>query len=142
MQTASMTEVLCHTSMKLNENGKFVAAKDVEKIVNAALEARATEIFHVLTEKYDDLDKMIESLNCQKIEMDMRWAGELSRRFLPKFVVNLSSNKTHAVRDAECTGCGYEWRNARDHDLLYELKPDSNLCDKGGCQKLFKRYAQ
>ena len=104
------------------------------------MESRATEIFHTLKEKKDDLENMIESLKTQKIQMDLHWAGELSRRFLPKYVVNLTSNKWHAVRDHECTGCGFEWRNSRDNDLRYEMPSDANRCDKSGCQKLFKRF--
>lgn len=139
-QTSPMTELLCQTAVNMNSQGLVVSAKDVGKIVQAALEARATEVTDVLASKKDDLDQMIQSLKDQRIEMNLHWAGELPRRFLPKFVVNLSSGKWHAVRDSMCTGCGHEWRNAKGHDLKYEKGSDANLCDKPGCQKLLKRF--
>ena len=139
LRKASMTEVLCHTSLNINESGKPVSPKDVEKIVNSALEARSEEIWNAVAEKKDDLEEMIESLRNKKIEMDLHWAGELSRRFLPKFVVNLNSGKCHAVRDSEATGCGHVWRGSRDHDFRYEIDNNADLCDKSGCQRLFKR---
>lgn len=73
-----MTEPLYQTSLCVNNTGKVVSAKDAEKIVQATLEARAAEVLNVLNEKTDALEKMVTSLKSQKIEMDLRWAGEYS----------------------------------------------------------------
>lgn len=140
MRRDSLNEVMCQTALKLNSDKRNVSDKDVERIVAAALETRATAILSAVEAKRDDIQDMIDSLLKTKIKMDDHWAGELARRFLPKFVVNLNSKKCHAVRDSQCTGCGFEWRNSKDHDLCYELGNDANKCEATGCQKLFKRF--
>lgn len=140
MKKNSINEGMCHTAMNLNKDKQNVSEKDIERIVCSALETRATAILSAVEKKTDDIEEMINSLTNTKIKMDDHWAGELSRRFLPKFVVNLKSGKCHAVRDASCTGCGFEWRNARDHDLCYEIGTDANKCEASGCQKLFQRF--
>ena len=94
----------------------------------------------LIHQRVDDVKNMIDRLTKTKIKMDDHWAGELSRRFLPKFVVNLVSNEIHAVRDSECTGCGFEWRQSHDHDLRYEISNDVTKCEASGCQKLFKHF--
>ena len=55
-----------------------------------------------MDQRVDDVKTMIDSLSKAKIKMDDHWVGEPSQRFLPKFVVNLTSNKIQAVRDSEC----------------------------------------
>eukprot|EP00435_Cladocopium_sp_Y103_P039159 s1436_g10.t1 len=140
MKRDSLNEVMCQTALKLNNDKRNVSDKDGERIVAAALETRATAILSAVETTKDDIQEIVDSLLKTKIKMDDHWAGELSRRFLPKYVINLSSKKCHAVRDSQCTGCGFEWRNTKDHDLCYELGNDANRCEAPGCQKLFKRF--
>ena len=142
LKKASATEVLCQTAMTMNQESDEAtfASKDVDQIISDALDARASEVLSLLDQRVDNVKDMIETLKAQRIKMDDHWAGELSRRFFPRFVLNFGSNKLHAVRDAQCTGCGFEWRNSKEHDLRYEVSGDVIRCEAPGCQKLFKRF--
>lgn len=144
LKKASVTEVLMNTSVQINRDQDGVAfkAQDVDRIVMEALKSRTSEVVKVLDEKKDEVKEIVDSLVKKKIEMDDHWAAELSRRFLPKFVVNMTSQKVHAVRDATHTCCGFEWRNSRDYDLRNQVDNDSVKCEKPACQKLFERFQQ
>ena len=116
-----------------------ISEPDIERIVTQALDAQSSDTLRLVGEKKEEILRMVESLKTQKIVMDDHWGGELSRRFLPKFVVNHKSHKIHAVRDAMCTGCGFEWRNSNDYELSNAVN-DYARCETPGCQKLFARY--
>ena len=137
---SSLHELVSQTAFALKLSDSKVDAKEVDKIVVEALESRASEIIQLVEKKYDDMQEMVESLKEKKIQMDDAWANELSRRFLPKFVINLASGKVHAVRDELATGCGFEWRSSRDFDLLNKVPVQATRCETAGCQKLFSRW--
>lgn len=144
LKKASVTEVLMKTSINLNKDKETLQfqGKDVDRIVMEALESRSAEVMDTLNTKVDEVQALIESLKEKKIAMDDHWALELSRRFLPKYVVNLSSQKIHVVRDATHTACGFEWRNSKDHVLKNEVDNDVVRCEKPACQKAFQRLQE
>ena len=115
LERSSLQEVLCQTALVVNLSRKEISEPDIERIV---LDAQSSDTLRLVDEKKEEILRMVVPLKTQKIVMDDRWAGELSGRFLPKFVVNHKSHKIHAVRDAMCTGCGFEWRNSKAPSCL------------------------
>ena len=84
---------------------------------------------------------MVAQLKERQIEVNDQWAVELSRRFLPKFVLNCSTNKvlncsTNKVH-AVTTGCGFEFRNTRDFMFLNNVQDGQSRCEAQGCIKQF-----
>lgn len=126
--------------MNAGENGLAFQGKDVDRIVMEALDSRSGEVMNAMNAKVDEVKVMLDSLIETKIKLDDHWAAELSRRFLPKFLVNMTSQKIHAVRDATHTPCGFEWRNSKDHELKNEVMNDVVKCEKSACQKWFQRF--
>lgn len=142
LKKSSVAEVLMNTSVTLN-SGKgalLFQGKDVDRIVAEAVNSRTSEVVRVMDGKVDEVKEIVDLLKEKKIEMDDRWAAELSRRFLPKLVVNLTSAKIHAVRDATHTACGFEWRNSRDRDLRRSVENYVMKCEKAACQNMFQRF--
>ena len=83
-----------------------VREETVERLVQTASgNTNVSQVFMVIL-------RIVEELKTKKILIDDHWATELSRRFLPRYVLNLSSNKLHAVKDSLATGCGFDWRGS------------------------------
>eukprot|EP00434_Breviolum_minutum_P035780 symbB.v1.2.031683.t1/scaffold3685.1/size104757/8 len=88
-----------------------VREETVERLVQQLLETtHVSQVFMVIL-------RIVEELKTKKILIDDHWVTELSRRFLPRYVLNLSSNKLHAVKDSLATGCGFDWRGSSDCTL-------------------------
>lgn len=138
----SLEEVTYQTFETLQSQGNPVRPSDVENIVHKALQSQASEVLQSIETDMSRATDILNELKTKKIEMDDHWAAELSRRFLPRFVKNVTSQKIHCVRDEFAAGCGFEWRNTKDHVLINTLEPDSDKCEKPGCTKLFSRIAE
>jgi len=138
----SLDEVTHQTFETLQSQSSHVKSSDVEKIVHKALLSQASEVLQSMEKDMSLATDILHSLKTKKIEMDDQWAAELSRRFLPRYVKNVTSQKIHCVRDEFAAGCGFEWRNTKDHVLTNTLEPESDKCEKPGCTKLFSRLAE
>ena len=92
------------------------------------------------------IQKVFSDLRAKLIEMNEKWAEELSRNFLPRFVCNSSSEVVHSVKNAYATGCGRDSKSSQDFQFKSEipkLDPSNwRVCDAVGCVKLFERCAQ
>ena len=135
----ALDEILLHTSEQVCAQHKSVRVKDVERIVNTALQSYTSEVLLTFEKEKSDILEMIDSLKTQKLALDDVWAAELSRRFLPKFVKNFNSRTIHAVRDEMTSGCGFEWRNSKECILCNSIEEGFHKCEKAGCSKLFVR---
>ena len=135
----ALDEIYLQTTSQMQRQG--VKQKDVERIVHNALKAHSTDVLLTFEKEKQDIVAIVDSLKTQKIVMDDRWAAELSRRFLPKYVKNLSSKILHTVRDEFSAGCGFEWRNSKEYMLCHTAEGDFHKCEKQGCTKLFARFA-
>ena len=110
---------------------------EIEKVIVSSLETTTAEVLLCANEAKDDIASVVAQLKERQIEVNDQWAVELSRRFLPKFVLNCSTNKVHAVRDAYTTGCGFEFRNTRDFMFLNNVQDGQSRCEAQGCIKQF-----
>lgn len=118
---------------------KGVSREQVQEMVTEVLSARASEVLSGATEAQAEITTLLREMNTQSERMSEQWASELSRRFLPKFLVNKSSCKVHAIKDAYTTACGFEFRLARDCEFKTTFKEDSQ-CEAAGCVKLFNAW--
>ena len=120
---------------------KGLDEKEIWKVVEDALSAGTSDILSQATLDKEEIENLLQELRTKKLEMEDQWAEELSRKFLPKYVMNLQSRRVHAVRDAYCSGCGYDFRNSRDYELMNQIPEGAARCETPGCMKLFDRYA-
>ena len=145
-QSMSVEEVVTHTTNLLKVDENEGAREAVTKAVQDALEAVSSELHHKAEAARDEIDGVLAALKEKSIAMEDRWADELSRRFLPRFVLNTSSSIVHAVKDAFTTGCGKEFRNTTEFLFLNEA-PDphtssNRLCEGAGCLKILDQQAK
>lgn len=130
-----ITEQLAH----LVPAEKGINRDQVLELVTEILSARSSEVLNDVSEAQAEITSMIKELNTQLAMMTEQWAEELSRRFLPKYLVNHTSHNVHAMKDAYTTGCGFEFCLARDCEFKTTL-PEGSLCETQGCSKLFEAW--
>ena len=136
----SLEEIVQTASDLVREYSPKVAVSEIEKVIVSSLETTTAEVLLCANEAKDDIASVVAQLKERQIEVNDQWAAELSRRFLPKFVLNCSTNKVHAVRDAYTTGCGFEFRNTRvtrDFMFLNNVQDGQSRCEAQGCIKQF-----
>ena len=126
-------------------DGHPKATKMVRAIENA-LETQSTQVLQEANQTKQEIDKILEELRTKSLAMNEKWTEELSRKFLPKFLLNTHSKTLHAVKDAFTTGCGFEYRYSKDFKFTQEPpNPESekfHMCEKAGCIKLFEAVAK
>ena len=110
----SMGEVMTHSAKALELHGDHPKAKKMAKAIQDALETKCTQIMVSATQSKEEIEKILTEPRAKAGRMNDKWIEELSRQFLPKVVLNQSSNIFHAVKDAFNSGCGYEYRNTRE----------------------------
>lgn len=116
-----------------------VTREQVQEIITETLGVRASEVLTEANEAQAEITTLIRELNSQSSQMSEQWAAELSRRFLPRYLINRASNKVHAIKDAYTTGCGFEFRLSRDCEFKTTL-PEGTICEAAGCSKLFNAW--
>lgn len=142
----SIGEILTHSAKALEmPDGHPKATKMVRAIENA-LETQSTQVLQEANQTKQEIDKILEELRTKSLAMNEKWTEELSRKFLPKFLLNTHSKTLHAVKDAFTTGCGFEYRYSKDFKFTQEPpNPESekfHMCEKAGCIKLFEAVAK
>lgn len=131
----SLVEIVEQVSQKVPAD-KGVNREQVLEIVTEALSTRSNEVLTEVNEAQDEINAVIKELNLKSSEMSEQWATELSRSFLPRYLINRTSNKVHAIKDAYTTGCGFEFRLSKDCEFK-TTPPDGTRCETAGCAKLF-----
>ena len=103
----------------------------MHKLLDAKMQQLSVEW---LQEKECVMDLLQQLKEGQELAFDA-WEKELSRNFLPRFVLNVTTGKLHVVKDTEHTACGVNWRQ-----LDYRLTRNSSgdRCDRSGCCKAFE----
>ena len=145
-QSMSVAEVVLHASRALKAEKDEGAKLMIEKAVQEALEAKSSEMLHKAEAASDKIESILSNLKENSLVMEEKWADEVSRRYLPRFVLNLSSSRVHVVKDAFTTGCGKEFRNKIDFLFLNKAPdPDAStnrLCAGAGCLQIFEQHAK
>ena len=113
--------------------------KEVETMVYDILSAHASKELDQFKLARTEIDLIAEELKAKGKEIKDLWATELTRKFLPRYVMNLQSRRIHAVRDAYACGCGYDFRNSKEYELMNEIPEGAARCETSGCTKLFER---
>lgn len=81
----------------------------VKNVVLTALGTTTAEVLEEADKAKQDISQVAAELRARQIENNERWAAELARRFLPRYVINKAPGKVHAVRDAFAAHCGFEF---------------------------------
>ena len=118
----SVEEVVTHTTNLLKVDENEGAREAVTKAVQDALEAVSAELHHRAEAAGDEIDGVLAALKEKSIVMEDRWADELFRRFLPKFVFNTISSIARTVKDAFAAGCSKEFANSTEFLFLNETR--------------------
>ena len=116
------------------------------RAIENALETQSTQILQNAKQSQSEIEEILSELRTKSVLMHEKWTEELSRKFLPKFVMNTGSSVFHAVKDAFTTGCGFEYRNSKEFKFTHEPpNPETvsyRMCEKAGCVKLFETVAK
>ena len=140
--TMSVGEVMTHSAKALDHP----KSRKMVRAIENALETQSTQILQNAKQSQSEIEEILSELRTKSVLMHEKWTEELSRKFLPKFVMNTGSTVFHAVKDAFSTGCGFEYRNSKEFKFTHEPpNPDTvsyRMCEKAGCVKLFETVAK
>ena len=132
-------ELVQQTVSTVRVINKDVDRKEVETVVHDIMNTYVSEELGQFKLAREEIDQIMEELKSKGKEIKDVWAAELTRKFLPKYVMNLQSRRIHAVRDAYACGCGFDFRNTKDYELMNEIPEGAARCETSGCAKLFER---
>ena len=134
-----MGELVEQTVNTVQVINKEVDKKEVEALIYDLFNNYVTKELDQFVLARTEIDLILEELRAKGKEIKDVWAAELTRKFLPRYVMNLQSRRIHAVRDAYACGCGYDFRNSKDYELMNEIPEGAARCETSGCTKLFDR---
>lgn len=69
---------------------KGISRDQVQELIVEILSARSSEVFSEVNEAKAEITSLLRELNTQATQMNEQWTAELSRRFLPKYLIKVS----------------------------------------------------
>lgn len=142
----SVGELMTHSAKALEMPADHPKSRKMVRAIENALQTQSTQILQSAKQTQEEIEQILEDLRTKSLSMNEKWTEELSRKFLPRFLLSSNSMTFHAVKDAFSTGCGFEYRNSKDFKFAHEPpNPDTashHMCEKAGCVKLFETAAK